>query len=422
MDFGLSEEHRRLQERCRQLAADFATRSGEHDRDASHPTENYDRLRQEGFLELSVPRELGGTGVGFLGHTIAYEALGQGCPSTALSFNMHASVVMPLLDSPMVAQEAKQHIADLVVRRKRLLAGNYSEATSTALMGERWLDTVVRRTDDGWRITGRKMFASMLQAADYCLVLARPDTATRPTAGAFVLIPRNAPGRSVIANWDVMGMRATRSDSLVLDDCQVEASAVVYQSDDIRTFRAQTSSWAWGSYTAVYLGVAGAIYAELLRVVGSRQVPGYSQPLAYHPDVRRQVAQLSADLEAARLVMYKSAWLYDTQGGDAGDDGRPFPRQICGGRGRRAYRAHRADAVGVARHLQGRAHRAALPRRRAGAPARAAIGLLPVEHGHPRAGPRPGRGHAAAEAGRSRGACPAAGAVNSAQVCVNFPN
>jgi alkylation response protein AidB-like acyl-CoA dehydrogenase len=315
LDFGLSEEHRRLQERCRQLAADFATRSGKHDRDASHPTENYDRLRQEGFLELSVPRELGGTGVGFLGHTIAYEALGQGCPSTALSFNVHASVVMPLLDSSMVAQEAKQHIADLVVRRKRLLAGNYSEATSTALLGERWLDTVVRRTDDGWRITGRKMFASMLQAADYCLVLARPDTATRPTAGAFVLIPRNAPGRSVIANWDVMGMRATRSDSLVLDDCQVEESAVVYQSDDIRAFRAQTSSWAWGSYTAVYLGVAGAVYSELLRVVGSRQVPGYAQPLAYHPDVRRQVAQLSAELEAARLVMYKAAWLYDTQGG-----------------------------------------------------------------------------------------------------------
>ena len=302
MDFGLSEEHRQLQERCRQLAADFATRSGEHDRDASHPTENYDRLRQEGFLELSVPREaLGGAGVDFLGHTIAYEALGQGCPSTALSFNMHASVVMPLLDSPMVAREAKQHIADLVVRRKQLLAGNYSEATSTALLGERWLDTVVRRTDDGWRITGRKMFASMLQAADYCLVLARPDTATRPTAGAFVLIPRDAPGRSVIANWDVMGMRATRSNLLVLDDCQVEESAVVYQSDDIRTFRAQTSSWAWGSYTAVYLGVAGAIYSELLRVVGGRQVPGYSQTLAYHPDVRRQVAQLSAEASRRRV-------------------------------------------------------------------------------------------------------------------------
>ena len=109
-----------------------------------------------------MPKELGGTGVGFLGHTLAYEALGQGCPSTALSFNMHASVVMPLLDSPEVSPQAKRHVADLVVNGKQLVAGNYSEATSTALLGERWLDTIIRRVDGGWQITGRKMFASML--------------------------------------------------------------------------------------------------------------------------------------------------------------------------------------------------------------------------------------------------------------------
>ena len=224
---------------------------------------------------------------------------------------MHASVVMPLLRQPQVTPEAKQHIADLVVRRKQLLGGNYSEATSTALLGERWLDTVVRRTDDGWRVTGRKMFASMLQAADYCLVLARPDTATRPTAGAFVLIPRNAPGRSVIANWDVMGMRATRSDSLVLDDCQVEESAVLStQSDDIRTFRRRRSQLVLGLLHRGLPRRGGGHLSE--RCAGwwrARRRAGYSQPLAYHPDVRRQVAELSAELEAARLVTYRSAWL-----------------------------------------------------------------------------------------------------------------
>ena len=97
MDFGLSEEQQRLQERCRVLAADFALRSAEHDRDASHPIENYRRLAWEGFLELTVPREWGGAGLGLLDHTIAFEALAQGCPSTALAFNMHASVVMPVL-------------------------------------------------------------------------------------------------------------------------------------------------------------------------------------------------------------------------------------------------------------------------------------------------------------------------------------
>src|SRR5215469_5436808 len=127
MDFALSSRQRALQQRCLELAADFATRSSEHDRDASHPIENYDRLRAEGFLELTVGEEWGGAGASFLDHTIAYEALGQGCPSTALAFNMHASVVMPLLQSAEVSIEAKRHIAELVVQDRKLIAGNFSE-------------------------------------------------------------------------------------------------------------------------------------------------------------------------------------------------------------------------------------------------------------------------------------------------------
>jgi alkylation response protein AidB-like acyl-CoA dehydrogenase len=100
----------------------------------------------------------------------------------------------------------------------------------------------------------------------------------------------------------------------VLDTCRLDESAVVFESEDIRPFRQATSVWGWGSYTAVYLGVAGAAYEELLKVVKGRQPPGYAQPLAYHPDVRRQVAELSAVLESARLIMYRAAWLYDTEG------------------------------------------------------------------------------------------------------------
>lgn len=314
MDFSISEEHRHLQERCRELAADFVSRSPEHDRAASHPIENFDRLRQEGFLELTIPKQWGGGGVSFLGHTLAYEALGHGCPSTALSFNMHASVVMPLLDSAEVTPEAKRHMIDLVVRERKLIAGNYSEASTTSLIGERPIGTRARKADGGYRITGRKMFASMLQAADYCLVLAYPDTATSPTAGMILLVPRDAEGRSVNANWDVLGMRATRSDALILDECWVPQEAAVFQSDDIRPFRQAAFNWGWGSYTSVYLGVAGAAYEEVRKVMLARQPQGYAQPLAYHPDVRRHVAQMSADLEAARLITYRSAWLSDTEG------------------------------------------------------------------------------------------------------------
>lgn len=314
MDFQLTQEQQRLQQRCLDLAADFATRSSDHDREASHPTENYDRLRQEGFLELTIPRSWGGTGASFLDHTIAYEALGQGCPSTALAFNMHASVVMPVLQSAEVTADAKQHVADLVVRQGKLIGGNFSEPGTTSLIGERPLSARARAVDGGYSITGRKMFASMLEAADHVMVMAYPDTATSPFAGMLLLVSPGARGRRVNANWDVLGMRATRSDSLILEDCRVPESAVLFQSDDIRQFRHDYLNWFWGSYTAVYLGVAVAAYDEMRKVMKARQPQGYAQSLAYHPDVRRHVAELSVDLEAARLITYRSAWLSDTQG------------------------------------------------------------------------------------------------------------
>jgi alkylation response protein AidB-like acyl-CoA dehydrogenase len=314
VDFRLSEEQQRLQQKCRELAADFAIRSAQHDRDASHPIENYQRLRDEGFLALTVARKWGGAGASFLDHTIAYEALGQGCPSTALAFNMHASVVMPLLECVEMATETKRRIAQMVVHDRCLIAGNFSEPITTALIGERPLKTRARRVDAGYSVSGRKMFASMLEAADYVLVMAYPDEATAPFAGIILMLPRVIEGRSVDPNWDVLGMRATRSDSLILDECRLPDSAVVFRSDDMRSFRHAYLNWFWGSYTAVYLGLAAAAYDELRRVAHTRQPEGYAQPLAYHPDVRRHVAEISVDLEAARLITYRSAWLSDTEG------------------------------------------------------------------------------------------------------------
>jgi alkylation response protein AidB-like acyl-CoA dehydrogenase len=314
LDFQLSAEQQRLQGKCRELAVDFATRAVAHDRDASHPIENYERLREEGFLALTVAKEWGGSGASFLDHTLAYEVLAQGCPSTALAFNMHASVVMPLLESEEVGAETKQRLVDLVVHRRKLIAGNFSEPITTSLIGARPLQARARRAKGGYRVSGRKMFASMLEAADFVLVMAYPEGATNPSAGIILLLPRQTQGRRVEANWDVLGMRATRSDSLILDDCWLPESAAIFCSEDMSRFRHSHLNWFWGSYTPVYLGVAQAAFDELRRVVHARQPEGYAQPLAYHPDVRRHVAEMSADLEAARLITYRSAWLSDNEG------------------------------------------------------------------------------------------------------------
>src|SRR5260370_12060866 len=78
---------------ARTLAAEFATRAAEHDRDGSFPFENYERMKQTGYLGLSVPVELGGMGASLLEMCLAQERLAQGCASTALAVTMHISPI-----------------------------------------------------------------------------------------------------------------------------------------------------------------------------------------------------------------------------------------------------------------------------------------------------------------------------------------
>jgi alkylation response protein AidB-like acyl-CoA dehydrogenase len=314
MDFRITEAQRDLQHRARRLAEDFATRAAAHDRDATDPVENYAALRQAGFHALNIPAELGGAGVGLLGWSLAAEELGRGCASTALSFNMHLSVVGPLMESPLVPREVKARLATIVVREGKLIGGNFSEPTTSGLVGTPVPLTRARRVAGGYRITGRKAFASMIAAADYVMVMARPDEATAPTAAMLLLVPPDAPGRRVEKVWDTLGMRATRSDSLILEECLVPDEALLFRSDDIVPFRRDGANWFWASYTPVYLGIGVAAYTSIVKTLGERVPPGFSQPLTYHPDVRRHVAEMSVDLEAARLLTLHAAWLSDTEG------------------------------------------------------------------------------------------------------------
>jgi alkylation response protein AidB-like acyl-CoA dehydrogenase len=314
VEFRISDEQHDLQQRARRLAEDFATRAARHDQEASDPFENYTALRVAGFYGLNVPAELGGAGVGLLGWSLAAEELAQGCASTALSFNMHLSVVGPLMESAIVSRATKERLAKMVVHEGKLIGGNFSEPTTSGLVGTPVPLTRARRVNGGYRLTGRKAFASMIAAADYVMVMAYPDEATAPTAAMLLLVPPDAPGRRVDKVWDTLGMRATRSDSMVLDECWVSDDALLVRSDDIVPFRRDGANWFWGSYTAVYLGLAVAAYKAIAENVHARTPPGFTQSLAYHPDVRRQVGEMSVDLEAARLLTYHSAWLSDTEG------------------------------------------------------------------------------------------------------------
>jgi len=317
MDFSLTDDQRHIQAVCRELAADFATRAALHDREASAPVENYAALRKAGLFGLTIPKELGGWGAGFLGYAIAAEELAQGCASTALSFNMHCVVAQTLTTAPVLSSASRQRVADLIVNERKLIAALLSEpGTTNLLYSTRACSTEARRVPDGYVLTGKKAFASMVEASDYAAIFVHPEHAPSPESVVVALVPVNAPGLRVEQVWDTLGMRATRSDNVILDNCFVPAAMVF---DDlvipsIGNFLATNESAINLPYTAVYLGVGFAVLRAITDSVRRRQPKGYAQPVAYHPDIRRRVAKMSAELEAARWLLRYAAWRADKEG------------------------------------------------------------------------------------------------------------
>ena len=314
MDFALTPDQVRIRDVCRALAEDFAGRAHEHDRDASSPRKDFEALRDAGLYGLVVPKEMGGWGAGFVGYAIAAEELAQGSPATAMSFNMHCALLGIAFNLPL-PEAVKQQIADLVVKEGKLICGSLSEAGHAGVLySSRICSTQLRRTGDGYVLNGRKTFCTMADAADFICVFAHPDEAANPEAAVLLLLPAGLPGLRIEPVWDTLGMRATRSDTLVIEDCFVPPEAVFEEPvvPSLPDFLRDTDAIVNVPYTAVYLGIGVGAFRSVIAAVKDRVPKGFSQPVAYLPEIRRRVAVMSAQLEAARRLLHYAAWLVDT--------------------------------------------------------------------------------------------------------------
>jgi alkylation response protein AidB-like acyl-CoA dehydrogenase len=315
MDFSLTLDQKQIKETCAELATKFAERAEQHDREAASPVEDYRDLRNAGLFGLTVPKELGGLGAGFVGYAIAAEELAQGCASTALAFNMHCAALAILTYKSGLPDSKKRHVAEIAINQGKLISALLSEPGTTGLAySTRACSTQIRRSGDGYLINGKKAFASMVEASDYACLFAHPQELSNPASAVPVLFPLNSSGLRIERVWDTLGMRATRSDNLILEDCFVPKDAVLGDLliESVPDFLASNEALVNLPYTAVYLGVGMAALKAAIANVTARRPKGYSQPLAYHPDVRRRVAIMSAQLEAARRLLHYAAWQLDT--------------------------------------------------------------------------------------------------------------
>ncbi|MGW4029230.1 acyl-CoA dehydrogenase family protein [Streptomyces sp. NPDC004838] len=320
MHFGLDEESRELAGLGARLAAEFAPRAQEHDRDRSTATENFAKLRESGLYGVAIPRELGGLGARTTQWLATVEALAKGDASTALGFNMHyvATRIISTLDA--VPDDAKKRVADLVVQEGALICAPLSEPSASSLLPATYVPTLsARRVDGGLEITGNKMFASLWEASDYAFMFAHPEWSDDPSHVVGFLMPTrqdNADAVTVTDNWDTLGMRSTRSNQVRISGAFVPDDLVLCEFDDfLGNWIVAQAHISWGGYTGCYLGVAEAMAEWLQDALGKRMAKGFAQPMGYHPTISSAMGHVVAQVEAARLMMYHAAWEADENSG-----------------------------------------------------------------------------------------------------------
>lgn len=304
MDFTVSDGDLNLLDRARMLAAEFATRARAYDDEAAFPEEDFRRLREEGFLTLAVPEELGGHGMWQANRFITYymilEALASGNASTGqlVQIQSHATGIIANLGS----DELKRRVLGDVVERGALVASCGSE-TDPNQMASRDGRAEMRAVDGGFRLSCTKHFASLAPVADYFVVYVMAPGAASAAAGlTTVVVSKDDPGVSLQNNWDTLGMRATISWGLVLDDVFVPWEHVMGQPGDWVQHDPRTFTLA---YVANHLGTAQGVYDFVLDYLKHRSF------LTQDDTIMFTVGEMDAALQATRTSMWYAAWLWE---------------------------------------------------------------------------------------------------------------
>ena len=282
----------------------FAPRAARYDAENLFPAENYADLREHRLMDLTVPKQYGGKGLSSLAYCLAMREMAKGDASTALTFNMHATIMTII--ARFGTPEQKTRYFGEVVQRGAIFASIGSEPNASPNSSRFYIETTLTKAPGGYRLNGNKYFCSFGNAADYYFIYVMLDGAKRIRDGLVsVVVPKGTPGVTVIETWNSMAMRATASHSMTYQDGFVQEDDIVGPPGVVFT-SGLGAEYAVG-YAAIYLGIAEAAYEFARDYARTRIIKPDTQPIGHSPVIQRYIAEMSVGLEAARLMSAQAA-------------------------------------------------------------------------------------------------------------------
>ena len=316
--FRLCDEAATLIDRTRQFGARvLAPRAGQHDRDATFPIETFRDMHGEGLLGICIPEKDGGLGASYRTYCLAAAELGRYCGATALSWNMHVCSTLwtgALSDDlEMTAAQRAEHKQRRRIHYKRIVDDGaiYSQPFSeggAAAAGVVAFGTEAKPVDGGFLVSGKKIFASLSGAADYygvlCTERGEGDAASRRNT-LYLAIAANAPGVSVVGDWDPLGMRGTVSRTLLFKDVFV-AEDEMLMPRGIYYRAATTWPHMFLTLSPTYMGLGQAAYDFTVAYLRG-ELPG-TPPVKrrMYPTKQIAVAEMRVMLEQTKALWFQA--------------------------------------------------------------------------------------------------------------------
>jgi short-chain 2-methylacyl-CoA dehydrogenase len=313
MDFTLNEEQAAIRDTCRDFAEqEIKPRAEEMDRSGEFPYDIVRKMGELGLLGLPFPEEYGGAGADFLSYCIAIEEISRGDVSVGITMEAHTSLGASPFYLFGSKQQKEQYLVPLA-RGEKLWAFGLTEPGAGSDSGGTQTRGVLR--DGSWHINGSKAFITnagteMTGGVTITAVTGRrPDNHNEITN---IIVPKGTPGYIIGAAYKKMGWKASDTRPLTFDDCTVpEGDILGKRGDGFKQFM-QILDAGRVAIAALSVGLAQACLDAALAYARERRQ--FGQPISKFQAIQFKLADMDTEIELARLMYYKAAWLHMQDG------------------------------------------------------------------------------------------------------------
>ena len=307
LEFSLSEEQQQLRRTVREFAeGEIAPHVMEWDEASQFPSEIIPKLAEMGFLGVIFPEEYGGAGMGYLEYAIIIEELSRVDGSVGIIVAAHNSLCTNHIFKVGTEEQKRKYVVPLAQGKK---LGCWSLTEPEAGSDAGGTRTLAVKKDGGWVINGAKTFTTNGHHADVCVAMAVTDIEKKHHGISAFIIEKGTPGFRPGKKESKLGMRASDTSEVVFTDCRVPAENLLGRDGEGFINSLQILDGGRISIASLGLGMAQGAYECSVRYAKQRKQ--FGKTISEFQAIQFKLADMATQIDAARLLTYRAAWLAD---------------------------------------------------------------------------------------------------------------